>query len=391
MTTPEAETKSPDDSSDPKYRVIAGLLRGRILAGDYGGGRRLPSEAALVARHGVSRPTAARALQELVREGLVERRAGMGSFAVENPAAGAGRRELGLLTPQWETTEIFEKICAQLAGLARARDFGMFWKNAKPPAAPPAGENAKRAASEAETAGQLCDEFIKRKLDGVFFAPLELSANRREVNQRIAGLFQQAGIPVVLIDRELAEFPQRGALDLASMDNIAAGSLIASHLLKLGCRRIAFFTRPRSAPTVAARIAGVREAMVRAGTGGWDGDSVIEGDPSDAALVRRALVRRRWDACVCANDRTAAQLMQTLLRLGVRVPRDLRVAGFDDAKYATLVAVPLTTVHQPCDEIAALAFDAMLRRLANPLAPPCAFLATPRLVVRESCGTYLPR
>ena len=83
--------------------------------------------------------------------------------------------------------------------------------------------------------------------------------------------------------------------------------------------------------------------------------------------------------------------MQTLLRLGLSVPRDLRVAGFDDAKYATLVAVPLTTVHQPCEEIASLAFDAMLRRLANPLAPSCAFLASPRLVVRESCGTYLPR
>lgn len=390
MTTPVPQDAT--GGGGPKYREIAAQLRGKILAGGYAGGRRLPSEAALVARYGVSRPTAARALQELVREGLVERRAGMGSFAVENPARGGARRELGLLTPQWETTEIFEKICAQLAGLARARDFGMIWENTKAVAAPPAaGRGARRAGTEAEIAGRLCDEFIKRKLDGVFFAPLELYETRREINERIAGLLQQAGIPVVLIDRELAEFPQRGAFDLASMDNIAAGSLLASHLLKLGCRRIAFFTRPLSAPTVAARIAGVREAMVRAGAGGWDDDGVIEGDPSDTALVRRALVRRRWDACVCANDRTAAQLMQTLLRLGVRVPRDLRVAGFDDAKYATLVAVPLTTIHQPCDEIAALAFDAMLRRLANPLAPPCAFLATPRLVVRESCGTYLPR
>ncbi len=389
MTTPAP--KGAADSGEPKYRVIAAQLRDRILAGNYNGGRRLPSEAALVARHGVSRPTAARALQELVNEGLVERRAGMGSFAVENPAHATARRELGLLTPQWETTEIFEKICAQLAGLARARDFGMIWENTKTIAAPPAGKGARRAGTEAEIAGRLCDEFIKRKLDGVFFAPLELYEARREINERIAGRLQQAGIPVVLIDRELAEFPQRGTLDIASMDNIAAGSLIASHLLKLGCRRIAFFTRPQSAPTVAARIAGVREAVVRAGINGWDNDGVVEGDPADPALVRRVFVRRRWDACVCANDRTAAQLMQTLLRLGVRVPHDLRVAGFDDAKYATLVAVPLTTIHQPCDEIAALAFDAMLRRLAGPLAPPCAFLATPRLVVRESCGTYLPR
>jgi LacI family transcriptional regulator len=388
MTAPNP--KITDAAGEPKYRVIAAQLREKILAGEYRGGLRLPSEAALVARHGVSRPTAARALQELVKEGLVERRAGMGSFAVENPA-GAGKRELGLLTPQWETTEIFEKICAQLANLARAHSFNMVWENAKTTMMPFAAIGARRAETESATAVQLCDEFVKRKLDGVFFAPLELSKNQREVNLRIAGQLQQAGIPIVLIDRELEAFPRRGALDIASMDNLAAGSLIAAHLLKLGCRRVAFFARPLSAPTVAARIAGVREVMVRAGIRGWDDDSVIEGDPADAALVRRALVRRRWDACVCANDRTAAQLMQTLLRLGVRVPLDLRVAGFDDAKYATLVAVPLTTVHQPCDEIASLAFTAMLRRLADPLAAPCALMATPRLVVRESCGTYLPR
>ncbi|EIQ02068.1 transcriptional regulator [Opitutaceae bacterium TAV1] len=386
-------------ATQTKYQQIVDSLKDRILAGDYGAGQRLPSESALVKRFGVSRPTAARALKELVLSGLVERRAGAGSFVVEKPLAAAGQRQLGLLIPQWETTEIFEMICGQLASLARTQDFAVQWSSArgrdrgsgKGAGEERAGEGQEaREAAELAQAERLCEEFIERKVGGVFFAPLELSRQQAEVNHRIGEKFRQAGIPLVLVDRDMERFPHRGAFDVVGMDNVAAGHLVASHLLKLGCRRVTFFTRPMSAATVAARIAGVREALVGAGLE-WGAGGVIEGDPSDAAFVKSSLLKRKPEACICANDRTAAELLQTLLRAGVRVPHDLRVVGFDDVRYATLMAVPLTTVHQPCDEIAAVAFDAMLRRIADPLAPVCSFFVAPRLVVRESCGTYLPR
>jgi len=67
------------------------------------------------------------------------------------------------------------------------------------------------------------------------------------------------------------------------------------------------------------------------------------------------------------------------------------VAGFDDVKYATLVSVPLTTIHQPCRDIAVMAFRTMMERLAEPTLPARSISLTPRLVVRESCGAYLPR
>jgi len=73
----------------------------------------------------------------------------------------------------------------------------------------------------------------------------------------------------------------------------------------------------------------------------------------------------------------------------VRVPRDVRMAGFDDVRFATLVSVPLTTVHQPCREIAVTAFRAMLERIADPTLPPRLLLLSPRLVIRESCGAYV--
>jgi len=63
--------------------------------------------------------------------------------------------------------------------------------------------------------------------------------------------------------------------------------------------------------------------------------------------------------------------------------------GFDDVHYATLVSPPLTTMHQPCRDIATLAFRSMLSRIADSTMTPRTILLTPTLVVRESCGAYL--
>jgi DNA-binding LacI/PurR family transcriptional regulator len=100
---------------------------------------------------------------------------------------------------------------------------------------------------------------------------------------------------------------------------------------------------------------------------------------------------RLADAIICANDDTAALLIRTLESQRVRVPRDVRVVGFDDVKYATLVSVPLTTIHQPCRDIAVVAFQTMMRRLSEPTFPVQSISLTPHLVVRESCGAYLSK
>jgi LacI family transcriptional regulator len=72
------------------------------------------------------------------------------------------------------------------------------------------------------------------------------------------------------------------------------------------------------------------------------------------------------------------------------VPRDVRVVGFDDVRFATLLSVPLTTMHQPCREVAVTAFRAMQDRISDPGLPPRGFVVPAGLVVRESCGAYLP-
>ena len=88
---------------------------------------------------------------------------------------------------------------------------------------------------------------------------------------------------------------------------------------------------------------------------------------------------------------TAARLMQTLLSIGVRIPEDVRIVGMDDVKYAGLLPVPLTTIHQDCAGIGAVAMATMLERLEHPELPIRDVLVPVRLVVRRSCGAHLER
>jgi GntR family transcriptional regulator, arabinose operon transcriptional repressor len=81
--------------------------------------------------------------------------------------------------------------------------------------------------------------------------------------------------------------------------------------------------------------------------------------------------------------------MQTLIELGYRIPEDVRIVGIDDVQYASLLTVPLTTVHQPCREIGVAAVAAMLERIGSPEMPRRDILLDCTLVVRESCGILL--
>jgi DNA-binding LacI/PurR family transcriptional regulator len=139
---------------------------------------------------------------------------------------------------------------------------------------------------------------------------------------------------------------------------------------------------------VDARIAGFYDAL-RQSRIIPERELAWRGSPEDIDLVRRLLDELRPDAIVCANDLTAARLMQTLLGLGVRIPADVRIVGMDDVKYASLLPVPLTTVHQDCTGIGMVAMSTMLERLDHPELPVRDVLVPTRLVVRKSCGAVL--
>jgi DNA-binding LacI/PurR family transcriptional regulator len=364
-----------------KHHEIYRTLVAEIAEGYYDATQRLPSEAQLVRRFSVSRPTAARALRDLQSEGVVERRVGAGSFLIKGarPSKADTSRHLGVLLPDLGVTELLDVLCGELAGLTRANDYSLFWANSR--------QAADLTVKDAE---EVCRHFIDRSVRGVFLAPFEFAPDKDEVSKRTAERLKRAGITVVLLDRDLVPFPLRSDFDLIGIDNVMAGYLACEHLIKLGVRRIAFVARPLSAPTVRARMAGAREAIIDAAVEPLK-DFYRIGDPRDATFVRELTIGRKIEGIICANDFTAAQLMHSFAKVKIRVPEDIRLIGFDNLKYAELLAVPLTTISQPYREMARNALRAMLSRLADPTLPATSLLSCPRLVVRSSCGAFLRR
>jgi len=362
----------PSNSKVPKHESIRQFLMDAITSGAYNAGHRLPSEAELVKRFSTSRPTVIRALRELQSSGLIERRAGSGSY-VRADSVGRGHT-FGLLIPELGQTEIFEPICGGMAAAQQAAHHVLLW-----------GSSIGDATKTDVQVANLCRQFVAKKISGLFFAPLELTPQKDTINRSIAEVFDREDIPIVLLDRDLVSYPARSQYDLVGIDNRRAGYVITSHLLRCGCRRIAFLGRPSSAPTVDARIAGYREAITDAGMDLQPG-FVCRIDPQDKVGVQAILERFRPDGFVCANDFTAANLLKTLEELKVAVPDEVCMAGIDDVKYASLVSVPLTTIHQPCADIGATAIAAMMERVRNPALPARDILLNFRLVVRESCG-----
>jgi DNA-binding LacI/PurR family transcriptional regulator len=382
----------------PKYQQVFESLSKDILSGKYQPGQKLPSEAALVQQFQTSRITVGRSLRELKQRGMVERIAGSGTYVRQTHSADNGL-VFGLLIPDLGQTEIFEPICRGIATAPQASRHALLW-----------GHTTLGTSSTQEQALELCGDYIRRRVAGVFFAPLEAQRARRaplieretdprrapfcasspeagpgveQTNLTIVSRLEQARIPIVLLDRCVLPYPNRVHHDLVGIDNRRAGYLAANHLLKLGLRRLSALAHSGGAPTVEARIAGFREAILAHGLN-LEQNPVTRLDEISQATVRPLL--HTVEGFLCVNDHTAGELLHVLLSLGQRIPRDLRIVGIDDVEYASLLPVPLTTVHQPCREIGEAAMAAMLDRVERPGMFVRDILIECRLVIRESCG-----
>ena len=273
-------------ASSSKYRHIFETLRDAITSGEYRVGQRLPSESELVRAFGTSRVTVNRALRELQLGGYIERRVGSGSFV---KPLDSQTYTFGLLIPGLGQTEIFEPICAGMAKAQHAEHVRLW------------GRWLAESHAREDHARDVCRQLVDQRVSGVFFAPLELTPDMDTLNESITGLLERAGIPIVLLDRDILPFPARSRYDVVGIDNRRAGYMLAEHLIRRGRRRVAFVGRPLSAPTVDARISGYRDALVAARADFEpafvrriepDDDGAVDGSAAGRAARRRRVCER---------------------------------------------------------------------------------------------------
>jgi DNA-binding LacI/PurR family transcriptional regulator len=175
------------------------------------------------------------------------------------------------------------------------------------------------------------------------------------------------------------------------IDHRAAARLAMRHLYNLGHRKIAFMKGPPSiidsefrweAMMQFARELGVQptpERTVQLTSGGWSPNVGYE------PAKRLTDVTHDFTALVCFNDTSAIGAMRALHEVGMRVPTDVSVIGFDDIVSAAFHVPSLTTIRQPLKHMGKLAASILLDRIANPAAEYAPNIPVkPALIVRES-------
>jgi LacI family transcriptional regulator len=185
-----------------------------------------------------------------------------------------------------------------------------------------------------------------------------------------------ADIPVVAID------PHTGPVGIPTVDSDSyTGALLATrHLTALGHRRIGFLTGRPDLASSALREAGYVEALREAGL--RVDPTLVRTDGAHLPATELLTMPDRPTAIFAANDLSAIGVMDVARDLGIDVPRDLSVVGFDDIPESTATTPPLTTVHQPIQQMGATAVQLLVGLLAGTPAEQTHVTLPTSLVVR---------
>ena len=302
---------------------------------------------------------------------MISRKQGCGTFVTGVSPS----RLIGLVIPGVAySSEFFHPIIAELVRLARSREYTIVMDGGWSP------KSADNGCKAIEVAARL----INHRVAGVIYQPLEYTENSEAINRRVLSAFSRAGIPIVLLDGDVVSGQNRSEYDLVLIDNVAAGEMLAMHMMERGARSIRFLMRENWVENVKNRARGVRNEVLARGLR-WTSRSVVMVNPLDSVAVGKMMrTAPRPDAIACENDVIAAGLMKTLGSLGYRVPEDVLIAGFDDVQVARLASPSITTIHQPCDGIARAAFDRLIARMSDRTMMPAHVILPHRLVVRSS-------
>ena len=367
----------PPKTSQKIYQYI----RRGMQTGKFRVGEKIPTERNLAAQFKTSRPTVARALRRLVTENLICRNGKGGSTITGLPTRSTvqlGAAFLGLAIHHREQT-VIDLVARELNRLAAMENVEIHFED-------PSWSEDPGETGVADRFRAAAREFYSHHVSGVFITPQEILADQFvSPTVAIAQDFQESGIPLVLLDRDLVRYPARTAVDLVGIDNLGAGYMLTKHFIELGCRRIDFLGHFTRVPTQESRIDGFLRAMELHGLHP-DPGSVIHGNLFDRDFVVHALRRRRPQVVLVVSDSRAASVQRFALEAGIRIPEDLRIGSFDDLPVATELPGPLTTVRQPIRDLAAVLLRTMLHRLNDLDAPAVHCELNGELIIRKSSG-----
>ncbi|HEV7297990.1 MAG TPA: GntR family transcriptional regulator [Tepidisphaeraceae bacterium] len=349
------------------YEALAERLRKSIRRGDFQPGQLLGSEHELARQQSISRMTVRRASEILVSEGLIERRPGRGLYVCSG-SVGTTLVQVVAGNLEWEPSL---QVSRGVQQVARQRGIQVQLYDAH--------------------GDELLDlEMLRRLPGGMAKGAVIVSLHGPRFNEAVYEL-RSKRFPFVLADQRLHDIE----VPSVTADNYAGGYDVGKLLLGNGHRRIAF-VGDLVASTVRDRLSGLRDAIADAGVA-FDRSLVVDlladkdrlGDWS--AHIEKAvsdLMSRPTPptAVFFSCDGVARPGLRAMLRMGIRVPHDVSIVGFDDDPIAEWLQPGLTTVRQPFAQMGEAAIDLLCKLIADPNAKVEHHTLPVQLVERGSVG-----
>ncbi|MDD2708792.1 MAG: GntR family transcriptional regulator [Verrucomicrobiae bacterium] len=360
-----SEGKLKDMSHQPIYRQVEAFLKEQIEEGVFSPGQMLPSVKELCRQfNGINHLTVRQAIKNLAKQGLVETFKGKGTFVAHRT------KTVAMVVPSLDNDELMIKVCNSVQ---------RFFENEQTQTV------ILNARQDMEKAFDHVGRLQKMRLDGAIIFPV-LSAT---IIASICRL-KHDGFPVVLIDRVLED------IELPSVvaDCWKGSYELAMHLIARGRKRIAWVGQVAGTST-RARHDGFRDALIEKGVAGrsvvFDKRNYpvmpVERDYREMVgnAVRQLMAETpRPDAIMFFTDHWAILGIEELKRMGVKIPEEVAVTGFDDRREATLCIPKLATARYPMEKLGEEAAKLLLARINDKNMPPKQVVLPVELVIRES-------
>jgi DNA-binding LacI/PurR family transcriptional regulator len=352
----------------PLYLQIRDILRTEILEKQYKDGEAFFSEAELVARFDVARGTIRQALDSLERDGCIRREKGRGTF-VSKPGFAISKSDvitISFIVPHCRDSYVPTMLLGVEAA-ARERGAQVLFRHVE---------------SNPDLQSQVLEQARAYGAAGVLLFPVDATYRDPSLVKLLSD-----GFPIVLVDRYVQ------GMDLSYVITDGYGGMLSAvqHLSSLGHSRIGFITWDMNRTGQAGRFLGYQQGLRDIGIEPEpDLVCLINKYPSEdieqAKILEFLSGAARPSAVITLNDYLALQVMRSCRELGLRVPQDLAIIGFDNIDTVAQLEIPLTTIAQPIHEIGAQATRMLLNKITGLSQGTGRIILPTHLVIRESCG-----
>jgi DNA-binding LacI/PurR family transcriptional regulator len=363
-------------SSLPLHRQLLNEIRRAILSAELKPHDQLPGELELVDQLGISRATIRRAWEAAIEEGLLYRVAGKGTYVSEVQPSQPARKIVGFLVPGFHST-FDSQLLAGAESVLRGQGYRVLFSCTE-----------RDIEEENRQAKEMCADNVA----GMLLWP----AIGHPQNERFVAS-AQCKVPIVLLDRPLPGL----ALPCVTSHNYMGGVMATQHLLELGHQDIAFLASPLlDLWPIAERFRGYQEVMSAAGLEplpplliGLREEIKVDAVRNSVTRAYAAEIKELAAILSRPNHPTAIFAMNDLLALltiiaanqiGLRIPAELSVVGFDNLSLVEHFTPSLTTIAQDPFKIGAEAARRLLTIAAGAPAEDMWILLPTRLMVRAS-------